>query len=323
MAGVFAAYNLPARVRYRLCGTATLVTGQASPDPRISVVIATRNRSSELLTTLDRLQALPEKPRIVVVDNASSDGTTDTVRRRYPEVDLVPLSKNLGGAARNAGVELVDTPYVAFADDDSWWAPGALAKAADLLDDYPRLAALAARILVGPEEKEDSICREMAVSPLPLEKDLPGPPVLGFLGCAVVVRRAAYLEAGGYDRRLLVGGEEELLAADLAAAGWGLAYVKEVEAHHHPSKSRDPAERRRSGVRNTLWFTWLRRPLSTVARHTWSAARAAAGDAGVRAGFVEALRGLPWVVRERRVLPNSIEEDLRRLDGERGLRAVN
>ena len=303
--------------------TAALVTEQASPDPRISVVIATRNRSPELLATLGKLQALPEKPRIVVVDNASSDGTPETVRRRYPEVELISLSENLGGAARNVGVELVDTPYVAFADDDSWWAPGALAKAADLLDDYPRLAALAARILVGPEEKEDPICREMAVSPLPLEKDLPGPPVLGFLGCAVVVRRAAYLEAGGYDRRLLVGGEEELLAADLTAIGWGLAYVGEVEAHHHPSKSRNQKERRRSGVRNVLWFTWLRRPLSTVARHTLSAAQVAATDADVRAGLVEALRGLPWVIRERRVLPNTVEEDLRRLDGERGLRAVN
>ena len=287
------------------------------------MVIATRNRTSELLTTLGNLEALPEKPRIVVADNASSDGTPDAVRSWYPDVELVPLPENLGGAARNVGVARLDTPYVAFADDDSWWAPGALSRAADLLDTHPRLAAVAARILVGPEEKEDPICREMAVSPLPLEKDLPGPPVLGFLGCAVVVRRSAYLKAGGYDRRLLVGGEEELLAADLAAAGWDLAYVEEVEAHHHPSKSRDPAERRRSGVRNTLWFTWLRRPLSTVARHTWSAARAAAGDAGVRAGFVEALRGLPWVVRERRVLPNSVEEDLRRLDGERGLRAVD
>ncbi len=65
----------------------------------------------------------------------------------------------------------------------------------------------------------------MEHSPLPVEPDLPGPPVLGFLACAAIVRRKAYLEVGGFDPRMMIGGEEELLAADLASAGWGLAYV--------------------------------------------------------------------------------------------------
>lgn len=288
-------------------------------DPRVSVVIATRNRACELLTTLERLRDLPERPHIVVVDNASTDGTPETVRRRYPEVEVVVLTENLGGAGRNVGVRRVDAPYVAFSDDDSWWAPGSLARAADLLDTHPRLAALAARTLVGPQEKRDPICDAMANSPLAPEPDMPGPPVRGFLGCAVVVRRTAYLEAGGYNPRIRIGGEEELLAADLAAAGWELAYVDELVAHHHPSKVRDSVERRRLSVRNALWFAWLRRPLSTAGRHTLLAARAAPKDADVWDGLVQALRGLPWALRHRRVLPRRVEEDLRLLDSERGL----
>lgn len=288
----------------------------------MAVVVVTRNRVSDLLTALGYLEALPERPKIVVVDNASSDGTARAVRQRYPEIEVVPLGENLGGAGRNVGVSCVDAPYVAFSDDDSWWAPGSLTRAADILDRHPRLALLAGRILVGSQEKEDPICAEMAGGPLPAEPDMPGPPVLGFLACAAVVRRSAYLEAGGFDPRLLIGGEEELLAADLAAAGWGLAYVGEVVAHHHPSSVRDRSERKRSGIRNDLWFTWLRRPLPTAVRHTLPVVRAALRDADVRAGLIEALKGLPWVLRKRRILPRHVENDLRALDRERGVRAL-
>lgn len=308
----------------RLHGRAELSQGSVrTAEPRVSVVVATRNRLPELLTTLDHLRALPEEPRVVVVDNASSDGTAETVRRRYPDVEVVALDENLGAAGRNVGVERADTPYVAFSDDDSWWAPGSLYRAADLLDAQPRASLLAARILVGPEEREDPICAEMSASFLPAELDLPGSPVLGFLACAAVVRCSAYLDAGGFDPSMLIGGEEELLAADLASSGWGLAYVRDLTVHHHPSTVRDSRARRRLTIRNNLWFSWLRRPAPIAVRHTLRVLRAALYDADVRAGLIGALRGLPWALRKRRVVPTQVEKKLQTLDRERGLRALN
>jgi GT2 family glycosyltransferase len=232
----------------------------------VAVVIATRNRSTELLGTLTRLRALQEQPPIVVVDNGSTDGTSALVRDNYPGVQLVGLRRNRGAAARTVGARLVHSPYVAFSDDDSWWAPGALRRAVELLDRHPRLAVLAARVLVGPERRLDPVCGEMAHSPLPPADDLPGPSVLGFIACGAVVRRAAFLEVGGFDVRLGVGGEEELLAVDLAERGWGLAYVAEVVAYHHPSPSRDPSGRRRVQVRNALWSAWPRSPCTSEER---------------------------------------------------------
>lgn len=290
------------------------------PDDRVAVVVVTRNRLPELLTTLGKLRALPERPRVIVVDNDSSDGTVETVRRRCAEVEVVALKENLGAAGRNAGVERVDAPYVAFSDDDSWWEPGALKRAADTFDAHPGLGLLAGRILVGPREKEDPVCAEMASSPLARDPSLPGPPVLGFLACAAVVRRAAYLEIGGFDPRMMIGGEETLLAADLAAAGWRLAYVEDVVAHHHPSAIRDRRSRKRNTIRNDLWFAWLRRPLPTAALRTVLVARDALRDADVRAALIAALRALPWALRRRRVLPRRVENDLRTLDREKNLR---
>src|SRR5215217_7035814 len=230
--------NLPARWctgRRRAAGAEEAVRGR---DGRVAVVVVTRNRLPELLTTLGHLRSLPESPRVVVVDNASTDGTARTVRERFPEVEVVALPENIGGAGRNVGVRKADAPYVAFSDDDSWWASGSLSRAADLFDAHPRLGLVAARTLVGPEEREDPINADMEHVPLPPEPDLPGPLTLGFLACASVVRRVAYLEAGGFKARMMIGGEEELLAADMAAAGWGLAYVSELTAHHHPSTVR-------------------------------------------------------------------------------------
>ena len=269
----------------------------ASPS-RVAVVIATRNRGPELLGTMTRLLTLGERPRIVVVDNGSTDGTAELVRDRHPDVEVVGRRRNRGAAARTVGARLVDCPSVAFCDDDSWWAPGALGRAVELLDRHPRLAVLAARVLVGPGGRLDPVCREMAASPLPAAADLPGPPVLGFIACGTVVRRA---------------GEEELLAIDLAARGWGLAYVDEVVAHHHPSPSRDPAGRRRVLVRNALWSAWLRRPLGGAARRTAHLAALALHQPGAWSGMLLAMGGLPWVLRERRPVPRDLEAAIRRL----------
>jgi GT2 family glycosyltransferase len=263
------------------------------------------------------LRALPEGPPITVIDNGSTDGTVEAVLAAWPSVDVVALRHNLGAAARTIGVKRSRTAYVAFSDDDSWWAPGALSRAADVLDAHPRLGLLAARVVVGPEEREDPVCALMASSPLDREPTAPGPAVLGFIACGAVVRRSSYLAVGGFHHRFGIGGEEELLAADLVAAGWHVRYVDGVRAYHHPSPSRNPRRRQQVQVRNALWFAWLRRHPRPVLGHTLAVLSRARRDAAARAAVVEAAMGLPWIVRERRRLPGHVEAALRLLDRER------
>jgi GT2 family glycosyltransferase len=279
-----------------------------------TVVIATHNRRERLLATLARLRALPERPRILVVDNASSDGTAAAVRRRYRGVEVIESAVALGAAARTLAVEAADTRLVAFSDDDSWWAPGALVRAAELFEAFPRLGLIAARIVVEPYGHTDPTCCRMEASPLDDEPDLPGSPVIGFLACGAIARRAAVLECGGFHARYGFGGEEHLLAVDLAVAGWGLAYVEEVLAHHQPVSGPRGWQGPR-GLRNELWSTWLRRPLPRATRLT--VALAARGQKGSMRGLASALRGLPWVMRERRVVPSHVERRLRLLDDSR------
>ncbi|MGY1662753.1 glycosyltransferase family 2 protein [Geodermatophilus sp. SYSU D00705] len=273
----------------------------------MAVVVITHQRRDEVLRALARLRALPEQPHVVVVDNGSTDGTAAAVAERFPEVELVASPENLGAVGRNVGVARVSTPYVAFCDDDTWWDPGSLRAAADAFDTHPRLAVVTARILVEPGGREDPIVSELRDSPVRGAEWLPGPALGSFLAGASVLRRAAFEEVGGFCERLWLGGEEELMAGDLAARGWELCYLPELTVHHQASTARDPHKRRRDGIRNTLWTTWLRRPLRPALRRTRHLLRTVPRDRLSVLGVLDAVRGLPWVLRERRVLPPHAE----------------
>ncbi|MBV9025557.1 MAG: glycosyltransferase [Streptomycetaceae bacterium] len=287
----------------------------------VGIVVITRDRRDQLLATLDQLTALPTRPPVVVCDNASSDGTAEAVRARHPGVRVLCMPRNEGAVARNHGAAALDTPYVAFSDDDTWWARGSLAAAADLLDAHPRIAAVTARILVHDlahpqaDPYEDPIVPELRDSPIPTPDGLhlPGPALGSILAGASVLRLDAFRAAGGFSPRLWLGGEEELLSADLASAGWWLVYADALTVHHRPSPARDPHLRRRHGIRNTLWFTWLRRPAGSALRRTMYLAATVPRDGTSLRAFAEAAAGMPWVLRERRALPPAVERRLRLL----------
>ncbi|MEI7031718.1 glycosyltransferase family 2 protein [Streptomyces pratensis] len=283
-------------------------------DPRTTVVVITHNRRPELLRTLRLLRALPESPPVIVTDNGSADGTAEAVARLFPEMTLLTPGRNLGAVGRNLAVQHVRTPYVAFCDDDTWWEAGSLRRAADLLDPRPRLAAVTARIVVEPAGEEDPVVAELRDSPLDGPDWLPGPALGSFLAAATVMRTEAFRSAGGFHPGLWLGGEEELLATDLLRQGWWLCYAQELLIHHAASTVRDSTARRTLGLRNTLWFTWLRRPWAPALRRTAHLMRTVPRDkASVRA-FGQAAAGLPWVLRQRRPVPRGLEARLTQLE---------
>jgi glycosyltransferase involved in cell wall biosynthesis len=96
----------------------------------VTVVIPTRNRSGHLAQTLDAVLGQGDVGlEVVVVDEASTDGTADAVRGRGDDrIRVVRNETPLGASgARNAGLATVDTEWVAFCDDDDLWAPDKLA----------------------------------------------------------------------------------------------------------------------------------------------------------------------------------------------------
>lgn len=264
----------------------------------ITVVIATRNRRERLLANLGSHEA-----PVIVVDNGSSDGTPEAVRDAYPDVVVVELGRNAGAAARTVGVRRAASEYVAFADDDSYWAAGSLAGAAAHLDRHPSLALVHASVLVGADQRPDPLCAFMDAAPIGSRPALPGPSILGFLACAAAVRRTAFLGAGGFPERLGTYGEEELLALELAAHGWDLVIARDLIVHHHPDAAGRSPRRDATQIRNGLLTAVMRRSARTAAERFGAALSSSTG----RWGLGMAVPALPWAMRRRRPVPPAIE----------------
>jgi GT2 family glycosyltransferase len=279
--------------------------------PRISVVVLTHNRVQEVCATVGALLALPERPAVIVVDIASTDDTVAGLARHFPALDIVIAPANLGAAGRNLGVARVTTEFVAFCDDDTCWSPGSLERAVRLFDGYPRVGVLSARVVVGSNRTIDETCLRMRSSPLP-STGLPGPALVGFMAGASIFRTALYRAVGGYEPRLFIGGEETLVALDVLARHYAIAYAHELELHHRPSALRDSALRRRMLARNAAWVAWLRLPAAEALGSTWRALRVLRREnASWRARCRDAaalLRGLPWALARRAVIAREIQK---------------
>lgn len=236
-----------------------MIDAVADPDNRVTTVMITRDRCERTLRSLAHTTG-----PVVLVDNGSTDGTVAAVRSRFPEVEVVALAENHGAVARNIGVERAGTPYVAFADDDSWWEPDSIVHAQELLAEHPAWAVLVASVLVEPGGTLDPLNEQM-LAESPVVDDDDGPAldarlVSGFHACAAVVRSEAFLAAGGFDDVVFFGGEEERLVLDLVEAGSVLVHVPSLRVHH------EPGEHAREGRNQVVARNHL---LTAVMRHGW------------------------------------------------------
>jgi GT2 family glycosyltransferase len=295
---------------------------------RMSIVVLTYNRADQVVDTLARLSALPDRVRIIVVDNASTDDTAHRIAMQFPHVECITAPQNLGAAGRNLGVARVKTEYVAFCDDDTWWGAGSLTRAIDILDRYPRVAVLNARVIVGEEGATDETCERMRTSPLDRE-GLPGPALIGYMAGASVFRTHVFRQIGGYEARLFIGAEEALVSLDVLARGHEMVYIDDLVLQHHPSPLRDSRQRRRLLARNAAWVAWLRLPISEALIATIEALRVMRAEGTFAQDLPAFLRGIAWALSRREVVPRRVlrmrrivkDDDLRQELGKSATRA--
>ena len=185
--------------------------------PQVSFVLATRNRRETVRATLEALQVSRSEAagiEAVLVDNTSSDGTAEMVRRSFPGVRLISLRRNLGSCAKAIGVNRAAGQFVVFLDDDSHPRPGSIARMIGHFRDRPGLAQAGFTVHLPDGRRESGA--------------LPGI----YVGCGVGFRRDALRAVGNLDRTLFMQAEEYDLSFRLVRAGYDIAVFDDLHVEH-------------------------------------------------------------------------------------------
>ena len=201
--------------------------GPGAGDARtVTAVISAWNKLNDVRANLlgIRAQARPFDD-IVVVDNHSNDGTAQMIRADFPEVRLVVMPNSAYGACEtfNVGFSTALTDYIAILDDDvvltPWWLDRSLAKMAT----EPDTTAVVSTKVVEPG-MPDSYRDSAAVNS---ERYMST-----FRGCASLALKKAIDEAGGYDERLFIYGNERDLTCRLLNNGYRVLQYPGAETFH-------------------------------------------------------------------------------------------
>ena len=219
-----------------------------------AAVVVNYNAGAALAGCVDSVLAQEPAPELVVVDNASTDGSAEALRRAHPEVRIVRSGGNLGYArAANLGIAATTAPVVAVLNPDTVLRPGAGAAVAARFAPEPDLGA------AGPRLHNTDGTVYPSARKIPSLTDAVGHGLLFFVwrnnpftrryreidadpaqprdvdwvsGAAVWLRRSALDEIGGWDERYFMYVEDVDLCWRLRRAGWRVAYEPAGTVEH-------------------------------------------------------------------------------------------
>jgi GT2 family glycosyltransferase len=263
----------------------------------IVVSIVNTNSKGLLLACLASLQQTVAKDvEIVVLDNASEDGSVDAVRARFPDVRVIAQRHRAGFAANhNTVIRSTSSRFVYVLNEDTTADDWALDRLAAYLDRNPRVAAIGPRLVYPDGSHQDSAWRfpSPAVASLGLltlgrvgikqSNGNAARAVDWIMGAAILLRREALDEVGLFDEGYFLYSEEVDLCLRFRRAGWDVHYFPGATVVHHESQySAEIPERRINEQWRSRHRYWRKHHSSAGAR---IAALATGGQYAVRAAL--------------------------------------
>lgn len=224
-------------------------------EPLASVVIATRNRRDEVREAVRSAVAQSVPVEVVVVDDASSDGTAEMLAREFPDVRVHAAAEPRGAVVqRNRAVSLARAPIVFGLDDDAvYTSTDTIAKT--LRDfEHPRVGAVAIPYV---DRLRDGTVLDRHRAP-----DADGVYVTPvFIACAFAARRDLYLRLDGMREVIFQYGEERDFCLRLLDAGYVTRLGTADPLRHSESHARNVRRMDLYGRRNDILHSWHNQPL--------------------------------------------------------------
>lgn len=249
---------------------------------RATVLITTLNRKEELTQALRSALAQSIPIEILVIDDGSSDGTSELLRRDFPSVRAVRHDAPHGLiASRNEGLQLAAGTHVFSIDDDAEFSSPHVVEQTLEDFDHPRIGAVAIPFI---EPRKQNVALQQA----PTRDAIWSTDC--YIGTAHAVRRELFLALGGYREHLVHQGEERDLAIRMLDGGHIVRLGRSDLICHHESPKRDRRRMDYYGRRNDILFAWENVPLPWLPLHCGGTTLN-----GLRAGLVRG--GLPAMLR--------------------------
>jgi glycosyltransferase involved in cell wall biosynthesis len=212
------------------------------------VVITTKNRLEELGKSIASALAQTVRPAVLVIDDASTDGTHDFVRREFPQVQIHRSETSLGYIVqRNRAARLAETPVLFSMDDDAVFSSPRVVEATLREFDHPRVGAVAIPFVDvhhGPAVKQHAPDANGVYA------------AYTYIGTAHALRRDLFLALGGYREILIHQSEEEDYCVRLLDAGYVTRYGRADPIHHTESPRRSWTRMDYFGARNKVMYAW-------------------------------------------------------------------
>jgi GT2 family glycosyltransferase len=288
------------------------------PTPEASVIVVSFNTREVLQACLTQLYAAigQRDIEVIVVDNASRDGSADRVAAAFPQVRLLRSPVNLGfAAANNLGFREASGRYLILLNPDALVAADTLERAIRQMEAQPQVGLAGGRLL-GPDGADQpsarlfpSLLNEFLVlsglaARFPrsrlcgrFDRTWADPAVAAEVdwvpGAFSILRHELVTELGGFDERFFLYYEEVDLCRRLRARGWKIGYWPDLVVRHtggESSKTLEHLEISSSGSQLVLWR--MRSGLLYYRKH--HGAPGAAGVALLESGW-HVLRG--WRAR--------------------------
>ncbi len=211
--------------------------------PRASIIVVAYNGRDDLAQCLRSLQAAGHADdEIIVVDNASSDGSAELVEATFPFVRVVRSATNVGfGQGNNLAARQAQGKVLAFLNPDTVVEPGWLEALIAALDASPRVGLATSKILLREDPEHINTCGgDMHLTGLHLcrgmgqaRAELAECATVGAVsGAAFAMRRELFQQLGGFDGSFFLYMEDTDLSWRARLAGYDCLYVPDSVVHH-------------------------------------------------------------------------------------------